>query len=66
MSEPKENRVFLDITRQSAQNSGLFVRNDLKEIVERVEKYGTERVIGVIYDGTYNLEILTEKIKENE
>ena len=41
MSEPKENRVFLDITRQSAQNSGLFVRNDLKEIVERVEKDGT-------------------------
>jgi len=66
MSEPKEQRVFLDITRQSAQNSGLFVRNDLKEIVEKVEKDGTTRVIGVIYDGTYNLEILTEKIKENE
>tara|TARA_R100001377_G_scaffold81815_1_gene61562 strand:- start:2 stop:202 length:201 start_codon:yes stop_codon:yes gene_type:complete len=66
MSESKENRVFLDITRQTAQNSGLYVRNDLKEIVERVEKDGTERVIGVIYDGTYNLEILTEKIKENE
>ena len=66
MSESKENRVFLDITRQSAQNSGLFVRNDLKELVERVEKDGIERVIGIIYDGTYNLEILTEKIKENE
>ena len=56
MSEPKE----------SAQNSGLFVRNDLKEIVEKIEVDGTTRVIGVIYDGTYNLEILTEKIKENE
>ena len=66
MSEPKEQRVFLDITQQSAQNSGLFVRNDLKELIERVEKDGTERVIGIIYDGTYNLEILTEKIKENE
>jgi|TARA_R110000782_G_scaffold205257_1_gene293565 hypothetical protein len=66
MSEPKEQRVFLDITRQSAQNSGLFVRNDLKEIVEKIEVDGTTRVIGVIYDGTYNLEILTEKIKENE
>ena len=66
MSESKENRVFLDITRQSAQNSGLFVRNDLKEIVEKIEVDGTTRVIGVIYDGTYNLEILTEKIKENE
>jgi hypothetical protein len=66
MGESKENRVFLDITRQSAQNSGLFVRNDLKEIVEKIEVDGTTRVIGVIYDGTYNLEILTEKIKENE
>jgi len=66
MSEPKEQRVFLDITRQGAQNSGLFVRNDLKEIVDRIEVDGTTRVIGVIYDGTYNLEILTEKIKENE
>ena len=66
MGEPKEQRIFLDITRQRAQNSGLFIRNDLKEFVERVEKDGTERVIGVIYDGTYNLEILTEKIKENE
>ena len=47
-------------------NSGLYVRNDLKEIVERVEKDYKERVIGIIYNGTYNLEILTEKIKENE
>jgi len=66
MSEPKEERVFLDITRESAQNSGLFVRNNLKEIIERVEVDGTTRVIGVIYNGTYDLEILTEKIKENE
>ena len=66
MSEPKEERVFLDITRESAQNSGLFVRNNLKETIERVEIDGTTRVIGVIYNGTYNLEILTEKIKENE
>ena len=66
MGKSKEQRVFLDITRQSAQNSGLFVRNDLKEFIERVEKDGTTRVIGFIYDGTYNLEILTEKIKENE
>jgi len=66
MSEPKEQRVFLEITRQSGQNSGLFIRNDLKEFIERVEKDGTERVIGIIYEGTYNLEILTEKIKENE
>ena len=66
MSEPKEERVFLDITRESAQNSGLFVRNNLKEIIERVEVDGTTRVIGVIYNGTYDLEILTEQIKENE
>ena len=66
MGELQEERVFLDITRKNAQNSGLYVRNSLKEIIERVEKDGAERVIGIIYNGTYNLEILTEKIKENE
>ena len=66
MSEPKEQRVFLDITQQRAESSGLYIRNDLKEFVERVEKDGTLKVIGIVYDGTYNLEVLTEKIKQNE
>tara|TARA_R110000787_G_scaffold155819_6_gene269636 strand:- start:4249 stop:4449 length:201 start_codon:yes stop_codon:yes gene_type:complete len=66
MGEPKEQRIFLDVTKESATNSGLYVRNDLKEIVERIEVDGETRVIGIIYDGTYSLEILTEKIKKNE
>ena len=36
MSEPKEQRVFLDITRQSAQNSGLFIRNNI-DLVESLK-----------------------------
>jgi len=48
MGEPKEQRIFLDITKESTTNSGLYVRNDLKEIVERIEVDGETRVVGII------------------
>ena len=57
-------RVFLDITKTEGRPSGIYVRNDLREIVERVEKEGKERVIGVVFDETYNLELLTEEISD--
>ena len=55
-------RVFLDITKTEGKPSGIYVRNDLREIVERVEKEGKERVIGIVFDETYNLDLLTEEI----
>ena len=57
-------RVFLDITKTEGKPSGIYVRNDLREIVERVEKEGKERVIGIVFDETYNLELLTEEISD--
>ena len=60
--EAKEQRVFLDITKTQGKPSGIFVRNDLREIDERVEKEGKERVIGIVFDETYNLELITEKL----
>jgi hypothetical protein len=57
-------RVFLDITKTEGRPSGIYVRNDLREIVERVEKEGKERVVGVVFDETYNLELLTEEISD--
>ena len=57
-------RVFLDITKTEGKPSGIYVRNDLREIVERVEKEGKERVVGVVFDETYNLELLTEEISD--
>ena len=57
-------RVFLDITKIEGKPSGIYVRNDLREIVERVEKEGKERVVGIVFDETYNLELLTEDISD--
>ena len=62
--EAKTPRIFLDITKSQGKPSGIYVRNDLREIVERVEKEGKERVVGVVFDETYNLELLTEEISD--
>ena len=57
-------RIFLDVTKSQGKPSGIFVRNNLREIVERVEKKGKERVVGIVFDETYNLELLTEEVSD--
>ena len=57
-------RIFLDVTKAQGKSSGIYVRNDLREIVEKVEKEGKERVVGVVFDETYNLELLTEEVSD--
>ena len=61
--ENKIERMFLDVREDRAERSGIFVRNDLKEIVERVEKDGQEKVVGIVFDGSFNLELLTKKVR---
>ena len=39
---------------------GCYLRNSLKEFVERLEAKN-EKIVGIIFDGTYNLEILLEE-----
>jgi len=62
--ESKTPRIFLDITKSQGKPSGIYVRNDLREIVERVEKEGKERVVGIVFDETYNLELITEDLPD--
>jgi hypothetical protein len=38
---------------------GFFVRNPLKEFMEKCDKAGL-KVVGIKYDGTYNLELIME------
>ena len=59
--ESKTPRIFLDITKDEGKSSGIYVRNDLREIVEKLEKEGNERVVGLVFDETYTIELLTEK-----
>jgi hypothetical protein len=60
----KTPRIFLDVTKAQGKPSGIYVRNDLREIVEKVEKEGNERVVGIVFDETYNLELLTEELPD--
>ena len=59
-------RAFVDLKAQGPAKGGLFIRSKLKETVEKIEKDGDVSVVGVIYDGTYNLEILTQTKEERE
>ena len=56
-------RMFLDVREERAERSGYFVRNNLKKQIEKVEKKGDKEVIGIVYDGSFNLELLTKKVK---
>lgn len=38
---------------------GYFIRNNLKEFIERLIEHG-ENPIGIAYNGSYNLEIIVE------
>ena len=57
-------RVLVDLEVTGNAKGGLFVKNDLKDIIIRVEEDNTQRVVGIVYDGTNNLEILTKPVED--
>ncbi len=57
-------RVFVDLEVTGNAKGGLFVKNDLKDIIIRIEEDNTQRVVGIVYDGTNNLEILTKPVED--
>ena len=61
--ENKIERMFLDVREDRAERSGIFVRNELKEIVENVEMGGREQVVGIVFNESYTIELLTKKVK---
>jgi nitrogenase subunit NifH len=61
--ESKAQRIFLDVSEERGEPSGFFVRNDLKESIEKLEKEGKLKVVGIIYDETYTIELITKPIK---
>ncbi len=56
--ESKPQRVFLDVREDRGEPSGYFVRSDLKDTIEEFEMETDQKVIGLIYDGTYNIELI--------
>lgn len=61
--EAGKERVFLDLNEKEAQSSGIFVRNDLVRTVQQIEADGDKKVIGIVFNDTYNIEIITKEIK---
>tara|TARA_R110002020_G_scaffold173251_1_gene364034 strand:+ start:675 stop:863 length:189 start_codon:yes stop_codon:yes gene_type:complete len=61
--DSKKQRVFLDVSEDRGEHSGYFVRNDLKTSIEELEMEKKVKVIGIIYDGSYNIELITKKLK---
>ena len=53
----EENPLILWADDVQLAEGGIFVRNPLKDIIERLEAEGKE-IAGIKYDGSYNLEIL--------
>jgi hypothetical protein len=62
MGTPETERVFLDLKEKEAHSSGIYVRNDLKRVVEEIESTGAKKVIGIVYNGTYTIEIITKNL----
>jgi hypothetical protein len=61
--ESKAQRIFLDVSEERGEPSGFFVRNDLKESIEELESEGELKVVGIIYDETYTIELITKPKK---
>ena len=59
----KAQRIFLDVSEDRGEPSGYFVRNELKENIEELESETKVKVVGIIYDGTYNIELITKPVK---
>tara|TARA_R110002074_G_scaffold370747_1_gene545664 strand:+ start:38 stop:298 length:261 start_codon:yes stop_codon:yes gene_type:complete len=59
-------RAFIDLDATGAAKGGIFLRSDLVEHVEKIEKDGKMKVVGIVYDGTYNLEIVCQEVGKEE
>jgi len=68
MKKKKEEdfRAFVDLNVNGNAKGGVFIGNDLKDAIEDIEEKGVDKVVGVVYDGTYKLEILTKPLIEIE
>jgi hypothetical protein len=59
-------RVMVDLKVKGNATGTIFVRNDLKDTIQRIESTNEDRVVGIVYDGTYNLEILTQPLQDKD
>ena len=56
-------RIFLNVSEDRAERSGVFVKKFNKETFNLIEKDGVRKIVGVIFDGSRNMELLIKKVK---
>lgn len=59
-------RVFIDLKAVGNARGGAFFRNNLVEHVKKVEESGEHKVVGIVYDESYNIELVTQPVSELE
>ncbi|QDP64948.1 MAG: hypothetical protein Unbinned1473contig1002_38 [Prokaryotic dsDNA virus sp.] len=65
--ELEENvRVFIDLKAAGNAQGGHFFRNNLVEHINKLEESGVDKVVGIVYDETYNIELVTQPVAELE
>ena len=58
--ESKAQRIFLDVREDRGEHSGYFVRSDLKTSIEELENEMKVKVVGIVYDETFTIELITK------
>jgi hypothetical protein len=59
-------RVCIDMRAMGDAEGGKFVEyKGIKDVIESIEEKGIDRMVGLVYDGTDRLEILTQNIINN-
>jgi|TARA_B110000914_G_C15354246_1_gene395396 hypothetical protein len=66
MGEPGKKRVFWIDNFKGQPDAAYPFRCDLKESIEKLESLTNKKVVGIIYDKTHTIELLTEKKDTNE
>lgn len=65
MEENENLRVFVDLNVKGNASGTTFIKNKiLKDTIDNIEELGIDRVVGVVFDGTENLEILTQPVED--
>ncbi len=64
MEADRDQQFWLDKFEGGAKG-GYFVRNDLVKSIKKLESQGL-KVVGIRFDGTWNLELITEVPNNND
>ena len=56
----KRKLVMLDINATSAKSSGYYVRSDLLDRIKRIEEQTDSKVIGIVFEDSYTIELILD------